>query len=138
MSVAAPLRSASPLNAQTKTEELVVHTIRIASNPNVFDPAFSTLTNRVVDGVIGIGQGIWEANGIMVDSPRKWKVRRGLQERACRHFDTLLYQIGICKRMFHLRRGKYENWVRMTTEARDLVRAWRDSDRKRYEPKYGD
>lgn len=133
MSVPEPLRGRNKLEAQVATEEMVVHTLKIASNPKVFDPRYSEVTNRVIDCAIGIGQDMWEANGIMVgNDPRKWEVRRGLQERACRQFDVLLYLITVCKRTFHLRRAKVGHWVGLVTRARDLARAWRDSDRKRY------
>ena len=127
------MRSKSKLDVQTKTEELVLHTIRIVSNERVFDPKYSVVADRVLDCAIGIGQDMWEANGIRVgDDKRKWAIRRGLQERACRHFDTLLYLMNVCRRLYHLRSGKYHHWVNLATEARDLARRWRDSDARRY------
>ena len=132
MSVHKGLRGPSHLDAQAKTEELVAHTIKILCNPNVFDPKYQALVDRVMDCAIGIGQDMWEANGIRVgDSPRKWAMRRDLQERACRGFDTLLYLIKICKPVFGLRNGKVYYWTKLTTDARDLARKWRDSDARR-------
>ena len=133
MSVPVPVRGKSKLEAQTATEEMIVHTIKIMSNPNVFDPKYSLLINRVIDCAVDIGQDMWEANGIMVgNDPRKWQARRGLQERACRHFDVLLYLVTLSKRAFHLRTAKFTYWAGLVTKARNLARAWHDSDRRRY------
>lgn len=133
MSVPKPLRSESKLEAQVATENMIIHTVKITSNPNVFRPEYSAVTNRVIDCAIGIGQDMWEANGIRIgNDPEKWMIRSGLQERACRHFDDLLYLITLCKRTFHLRSSKFGHWVELVTRARDLARAWRDSDKKRY------
>lgn len=133
MAVPAPLRGENKLEAQAATEKMIRHTITIVSNPKVFDPKYSSLTDRVIDCAVGIGQDMWEANGIMVgNDPRKWALRRELQERACRHFDNLLYLITLCRRTFHLRGAKVGYWTSLVTDARKLARAWRDSDRKRY------
>lgn len=134
MTVPAPLRGENRLKAHQATEKLVIHTLQITSNPKVFDPRHKSLIDRVNDMAIGIGQDVWEANGIRVNGDvRKWDVRRGLQERACRHFDVLLYLITLSRRAFHLRRGKFEHWVLLAKDAKTLVRAWADADRKRYD-----
>lgn len=133
MSVPVGQRSASKLDVQVSAEELVRHTVHIMSNPNVFDPRYAAFASRVIDCAVGIGQDLWEANGIYVGGdPRKWAVRRDLQEQACRRLDTLLYLIGVCRRLYHLRGGKYRNWSSMATKTRDLARRWRDSDARRY------
>lgn len=133
MSVPKGMRGESRLDVQVKVEDLVTHTIRIMSNERVFDPRYRDFGGRVIDCAVGIGQDMWEANGIRVNNdPRRWEARRALQERACRRLDTLLYLIGVCQRLYHLRRGKAEAWVRKAYEARDLARKWRDSDVRRY------
>lgn len=133
MSVPKAERSESKLLAHQKTEDMIVHTIRILANERVFDPNLHALADRVIDTAVSIGQDMWEANGIRVgDSPHKWSVRHGLQERACRHFDVLLYLMGLCRKAYHLRSGKYHAWVNLVTEARDITRKWRDSDADRY------
>lgn len=133
MSVPVHERGTTKLVAHQRTEDMIVHTVRILANEKVFDPNLHVLADRVLDVAVSIGQDMWEANGIRVgDSPRKWETRRDLQERACRHFDVLLYLMGLCRKAYHLRSRKYEAWVRMVTEARDLARKWRDSDAQRY------
>lgn len=133
MSVPVCQRSESKLEVQLRVEDLIIHTLRITSNPNVFDPTYSALTNRVIDCAVGIGQDIWEANGIKVRAGDKsWPTRHGLQNRAIRQMDVLLYLMTLCRRTFHLRSKKYEYWAALARDARALARKWRDSDAKRY------
>ena len=133
MSVPVGERSESKLVAHEKTEDMIVHTIKILANEKVFDPNLHALADRVIDLAVSIGQDMWEANGIRVgDDPRRWEVRRHLQERACRHFDVLLYLMGLCRKAYRLRSRKYYAWVNKVREARDLTRKWRDADVRRY------
>lgn len=133
MTVRVAERSESKLEAQVRTEELIVHTLRITSNPNVFDPTCSALTNRVIDCAIGIGQDMWEANNIrVVKGDKSWPTRHALQRRALRQFNVLLYLITLCRRAFHLRTKKYEHWVSLVRDAKTLAQKWRDSDVRRY------
>ncbi len=133
MSVPVGQRGKSKLDAHTKTEELVLHTLTITSNPNVFLDRNQALTKLVNECAVGIGRDVWQANLVRVGSdPRKWAHRRELQERACEGFTTLLYYIGLSIRANHLRRGKAHAWVQKARDAQALVRAWRDSDAKRY------
>lgn len=133
MSVPSPLRSESKLIAQMKTEEMITHTLHITANENVFDPKYHVLADKINDLAISIGKDIWEANGIRVNgNPEHWRIRHGLQDRACRHFNDLLYLIGLAKKTYHLRSRKFYAWINKVTEARDYTRKWRDSDVSKY------
>ncbi len=133
MSVPAPLRKENKLEAQLRAEELIVHTLRITSNPKVFDPTYGALTNKVIDCAIGIGQDMWEANGIRVrEGDDSWPTRKALQRRAIRQIDVLLYLMTICRRAFHLRTSKYEHWAQLARDTRAIARKWADSDARRY------
>ena len=118
MSVPVGQRSASKLDVQVSAEELVRHTVHIMSNPNVFDPRYAAFASRVIDCAVGVGQDLWEANGIYVGSdPRKWATRRDLQEQACRRLDTLLRR---CDRWF---KELGEKHVQSENPARPALRA---------------
>ena len=133
MSVRATQRSESRLDVQAKCNELVRHTVHICANPSVFDPKYGAFTARIVDTATACGTMLWKANGIRVRTdPRRGERRRDLQERACEELDTLLYLMGVAHGLYHLRKGKYEHWVRLAVNARDLARKWRDSDARRY------
>lgn len=133
MSVPKGLRQESKLEVQVRVEELVRHTVHIMANARTFDPRYATFHDRILDVAIGIGQDVWEANGIYVaNDPRRYAERRRLQERACRRLDTLLYLMTICRKLDHLRTKKYQHWADLARDARDMARKWRDSDARRY------
>lgn len=133
MSVRVAERNPGKLDAQVKVEDLIVHTLRITSNESVFDPKYRALTDRVVDCAVGIGQDVWEANNIRVQvGDRSWPTRHGLQSRAIRQLNVLLYLMTLCRRAFHLRERKYAHWAELATDAKQLLRKWRDSDVRRY------
>lgn len=133
MSVPCGEREQSRLIAHDKTEDMIVHTLRITSNPKVFDPSLHVLVDMINDCALGIGADVWEANGIRVgNDPDLWQMRHDLQVRACHGFDRLLYLVGIAKKAYRLRTRKYHAWVNAIREARDIVRAWRDTDSRRY------
>ena len=132
MSVPAAQRNESKLEVQVRCEELVSHTIHITSNPRVFDPKYQAFINRVVDCAIGIGQDVWETNGIRVSSASDYRERKALQDRAIRQVNVLLYLMTIAKKLFHLRGSKYRAWVEKARAAKALARRWRDADAHRY------
>ena len=133
MAVPVGERGQSKLEAHIKTEDLVLHTLAITSNPRVFLERNRALTELVNRCAVGIGRDVWQANLVRVgNDPRKWRHRRELQDRACEGFTTMLYYIGLSIRANHLRKGKAHAWVQKAREAQALVRAWRDSDAKRF------
>lgn len=133
MSVAKGKRGSSHLDAQTKTDEMVAHTIKILSNPNVFGPSQHALIDKVMECAIGIGECVNDANSVRVDGDlRKWATRRDLQDRALLGFGRMLYLVRLCKPVFGLRKGKVYYWTKLVSEAQALVRAWRESDAQRY------
>ena len=126
-------RSESKLKVQDKAEELLAHTVHIVSNPNVFDPKYAMLHERIVDCAVEIGVCLWEANGIRVDRDAgKYRMRRDLQDRAIRKTASLLYLMTAAKRLDHLRSRKYWHWVGMAETVKDMAKKWRDSDAHRY------
>ena len=133
MSVHKPARNTSRLDVHEKANEMVRHTVHICSNDRVFDPRYAAFTARIVDTAVNASQWLWAANNIRVNGdPRRWERRRDLQERSCEALDSLIYLIGVARMLYKLRTGKYEHWVRMVVEVRDLARRWRDSDALRY------
>lgn len=132
MSVPVPMRNESKLEVQVKCEDLVVHTIHITSNPNVFDPKYQAFINRIVDTALEVGQSVWDANGIMVKTAEDYKERRRLQDLAIRQTNVLLYQMTVAKKLFHLRGSKYKAWVEKARAAKAFTRKWRDSDAHRF------
>lgn len=132
MSVPKGQRSKSKLEVQVACEELVRHTVVIMANDKHFKAQNAKLHERILDAAIGIGQDAWEANGIYVHTAEDYRERHRLQESAIRKANLLLYLMTVSRRLDHLRSGKYHHWVELATKARDMARAWRDSDARRY------
>ena len=133
MAVRASERSPSTLDVQMRCEELVLHTIKICSNERIFDPKYSFFTEKIIETAVGVGEKLWKANGIRVGNDfDKWDIRHNLQAEACMELDYFLYLICLARTLYHLRSGKYRYWVKLARETRDLARAWRDSDSRRY------
>jgi hypothetical protein len=125
-------RSGSKLDTQVACEELIEHTVKIIANERHFKPENAKLHERIIDTALRIGQGVWEANGIRVRTADDFRERHALQERAIRDANALLYLMTVSARLDHLRKGKYHHWAELARKARDMTRAWRDSDARRY------
>ena len=133
MSVPAPLRKKSSLEAQIKTDDMVMHTLTIFSNPKVFNPRFQKVADIVIGLCLDISQNIWNANLVKVRKhPKRWEKRHDLQSLALDQFDRLLTLARICRRLYHLKSGKYEAWIDKICIAQDTTKSWVKSDMKRY------
>lgn len=134
MSVPVNQRGEGKLTVLVKANELAVYTIQICCNQNVFKPEYqSALTNDIISAAKDIFVHAWTANGIHVgDSPERAAERRRLQEQAITDCSTLLALIGIAHKLFHLPGKRVKYWGGLTIEVRRMLRAWRDSDGKRY------
>lgn len=126
-------RSKSKLEVCVKARELCVYTIKITSNKNVFTEEFQKpLTDRIVDTAIRIHYKCWEANNIYVKTDDDRRERLRLQGEAARLCNVLLSLMDIAKPVFHLKSQRIIYWGSLTVETRNLIRAWRESDEKRY------
>ena len=114
---------------------LAVHTIKICSNEKVFIPKFSHITDQIVAIAMEIYSDAWTANNIRVNTVRDWEERSLLQKKSIAKCYGLLGFIDLAKLLFHLRANKVEYWGRMTINVRELIRAWHEKDRERYNKK---
>ena len=101
--------------------------------PVVVASGMGYMAEKIIETAVGVGEKLWKANGIRVGNDfDKWNVRHSLQAEACMELDYFLYLICLARTLYHLRSGKYRYWVKLARETRDLARAWRDSDSRRY------
>ena len=68
----------------------------------------------------------------MVKSADDLAERRHLQERAARNCNNLLALMQLAQKLFHLKLKRIKYWGEKTIAARNLIRAWKESDYKRY------
>lgn len=127
-------KTTQTLDALVKAQELALYTIRICSNKRTFDPQFNNfMTQDVVNTAKDVYLLATQANNIMVQGDAdRWRLRRSYQERAVAACNRLLGLIDLSKRLFNIRGRRIAFWSQLTVDARSLLRAWMESDRKRY------
>jgi hypothetical protein len=113
--------------------DLAYYTIKICCNENVFSPKYK---NAVTDDLIRLAKDIYinlrTANGIKVETAEDLKLRAGYQLRAKADCDTLIAELDIAKRVFHLSSRRVVYWASKTMECREYIMKWRESDVKRF------
>ena len=138
MSVPVNQRSEGKLEACIKAHDLCCYTIQITSNPKNFPEKFQhSLTDKIVSTAIDIHTLAWSANNIYVNSTEDFKMRIQLQEEAALKCNVLISLIEVAHRVYHLSSKRVFFWTGKVVETRNLIRGWRDKDRKRYSPLYG-
>lgn len=137
MSVPVNQRGQGKLEVCTKARDLAVYTIQITKNKKVFSEEYQeAITDDIIRTSVSIHMLVWTANNILVDSSGDLEERIALQEQASRQCNVLLSLIDIAKPLFHLDTRRVMYWGQKVVDVRNLIRAWRASDIKRYAPKY--
>lgn len=112
---------------------LAQYTITITKNKNIFLPEYqSALTDDLIRSAKDIYINAWKANNIRVTSQEDWEERKHLQELSVLECNSLLATIQLAKKVFHLKSKRIKYWGELTIKARDGIRAWKESDTKRY------
>ena len=113
--------------------DLSYYTIKICCNENVFSPKYK---NAVTDDLIRLAKDIYinlrTANGIKVETREDLELRTGYQLRAKADCDTLIAELDIAKRIFHLSSRRVVYWAGKTMECREYIMRWKESDVKRF------
>ena len=126
-------KPSEPLQAAIETRDLAMYTIQITSNEKVFIPAYKTaMVDKLVGTAIDIHTACWAANNIRVQSKEELEARLHCQTEAVRHCNKMLALIDIAWKLYHLAGRRVQYWTRKTVNARNLIRAWKKSDMKRY------
>lgn len=136
MSVPEGQRGESKLEVLVKARELASYTLHVCCNENVFLPQYQTaITGKIQATAINIFIYCWTANNIIVGrDPCRWAERKRLQERAANNCNNLIALIQLAQEVFHLKLKRIRFWSVKTINARNLIRAWKDADCKRYDP----
>lgn len=137
MSVPVNQRTHGKLEVCVKAHDLCCYTLQITANKKNFTQEFQeSLTNRIVEAAIDIHTLCWSANNILVNSVDDLRERTMYQEKAAIKCNILLSLIDVAKRIFHLSTKRVTYWAGKTIETRNLIRALRESDLKRYSAKF--
>lgn len=133
MSVPEGLRGTGKLEVIEKALDLAEYTITITANSKVFLPEYRrSLTDDINRIALDIYVDAWTANNIMVKNGENYMERRHLQEKAARNCNNLLALMQLAQKVFHLKLKRIKYWGEKTINVRGLLRAWKESDYKRY------
>lgn len=115
--------------------DLCVHTLRIMSNKSVLESPHIDVAERIRILVMDIFASTFTANKIDIRSEDITDIhtRSELQNRAVNGLYELLGYIPIASKLFQMRKRKREYWTRLAKEALTFTKAWRESERKKFE-----
>lgn len=122
------------LEAAAKALELAIHTIKICTNINVFDPKYQrALTDSIIACAKRIYLDVWKGNNVYVRPDNgRWPDRERYQLDALSQCTELIGLINLARRLFHLRGKKVRYWTQMTIETSALIRRWHEANAKQY------
>ena len=133
MSVPLNERTSGKLEVCVKAHFLCCYTLQITANDKIFDEKYKeSLTDKIINAAIDIHTLVWSANNVRVNSQEDYYKRHMMQEDAAIKCNTLLSLIEIAHKMFHLSSKRVQYWSGLAIETRKLIRAWHESDAKRY------
>lgn len=136
MSVPVNQRTHGKLEAYTKSYELVTYTMKITSNKKVFTVEYQEqLTDYIIAAALDIYMLVGYANGLTVkskDDEENYINRLKAQDDAIRRCGDLMRLIFLAKPIFHLSSKRVKYWHGMTKDTKNLIKAWHDSDTKRF------
>lgn len=134
MSVPKGKQAEGKLLVNELARDLAVYTLRITRNTKVFDEKYqSAITNEILHSAIVIHKYAFSANNITVKSHQQYADRRHFQELAAVECNNLLSLIDLAKPLFHLSAKRCRYWGNLVIEVRNKIRAWIESDAKRYQ-----
>jgi len=133
MSVPVNQRSQGKLEVCVKALDLASYTLKITANRKIFAEELQrSLTDKITGTALDIWTNVWTANNVLVKEEGDLDERLRLQQEAARLCNILLSLIELAGKVFHLTSKRVAYWTGKTVEVRNLIRAWRESDRKRY------
>ena len=124
------------LDALIRAGRLLNHTRDIIKNPKVFDPERDfqgRLLIRIYDTALDVNARAYVANELRADTNPLVAARRlALQAESVASCELLLGLIADTKVAFGIDTHKFWNWARMARETLAGLKAWHESDRRRY------
>ena len=142
MSVPVNQRSHGKLEAYTKAYDLVTYTLKITKNKKILSEEYQEqLTDHIIAAALDVYMLIGYANGLQVRTAKDeedFRERIKTQDEAIRRCGDLMRLIFLAKPIFHLSSKRVTYWHGMTKDTRNLIKAWSDSDKKRFVPLFED
>jgi hypothetical protein len=133
MTVPVERRTESKFEIMTKANELAKYTVKICSNEKNFPKRYRwCITYQIVENAVEINCDINRANAIYVKTKADWKQRRAYQKKAQADIAALITLLDIAKCTFNINGKRMYYWCGLINDVRTKLKAWMESDEKRY------
>lgn len=133
MSVPTGKRTEGKLAVAMNAKNLVLYTLHITDNEKEFPIGQNKdFIPKIRSLATDIFSKVWASNNILVNNEETKKKRLQLQQDACIDCNTLLPMIEIACALYHQPSKRLKYWTSLVVEVRNQIRAWRESDMKRY------
>lgn len=134
MSVPEGKRSKSNLEVFESARKLALHTCECVANARIFVGRFRKISDELVETSWLIAEDIWTANNTFVGNgcdPRNIDDRLYYQQRAAANLRRMSFSLEMAAKAFKLPERRVMHWQSLIDDTDRLLRAWRESDRKR-------
>ena len=133
MSVIKAKRSEGKLQVLLQANNLCVYTVQICKNEKYFPKRDRwIMTQHIVHEALDVLCCIKRANAVNVATWEDYKYRRAQQVEAYSHAEALLTLLDVAYITLCIESQRIEFWTGQIISVENLLKKWRESDRKRY------
>ena len=133
MSVIKAKRSEGKLQVLIQANNLCVYTVQICKNEKYFPKRDRwIMTQHIVREALDVLCCIKRANAVNVATWEDYKYRRAQQVEAYSHAEALLTLLDVAYITLCIESQRIEFWTGQIISVENLLKKWRESDRKRY------
>lgn len=137
MSVPKGERNESELRVLDLALSLAKHTAKKVKNEKIFPKTQRwIIANRLVEATFSAYENIRAANEVFVKNEPayadSYRIRQGYQIKALASLTKLMGDLDIAYRLYDLSGKELEYWSGLCSDTRKSLKAWIDSDRKRF------
>ena len=133
MSVIKAKRSEGKLQVLTQANNLCVYTVQICKNEKYFPKRDRwIMTQHIVHEALDVLCCVKRANAVNVATWEDYIYRRAQQVEAYSHAEALLTLLDVAYCTLCIENDRIEFWTGQIIETENLIKKWRESDRKRY------
>lgn len=133
MSVIKAKRSEGKLQVLIQANNLCVYTVQICKNEKYFPKRDRwIMTQHIVHEALDVLCCIKRSNAVNVATWEDYKYRRAQQVEAYSHAEALLTLLDVAYITLCIESQRIEFWTGQIISVENLLKKWRESDRKRY------
>lgn len=135
MSVIKAKRTEGKLEVLTKANNLAAYTVQICKNEKYFPKRDRwIMTQHIVHEALDVLCCVKRANAVEVKTWEDYRYRRAQQVEAYSHAEALLTLLDVAYITLCIESERIEFWTGQIVSVENLIKKWRESDRKRYKP----